>query len=90
MHTKPLTVDCIAVAQEENCLHIELAEDLDITNLKIKILGENRNLLATIQPTSRTINFCIYTGMPMFIEVVSPDGVNVQFVTGSGKDFYNN
>ncbi len=89
MRTKPLTLDCIAVAQDSNCLHIHISEELDITDLKIKVLGSARNLLATIKPTSRELDFCIYTGMPMFMEVVSPDGVSVSFVTGSGKDFYN-
>ncbi len=89
MRTKPCVQDCIAVAQDSNCLHIQISEELDITDLKIKVLGSSRNLLATIKPTSREIDFCIYTGMPMFMEVVSPDGVSVSFVTGSGKDFYN-
>ncbi len=69
---------------------LDLHSESLLSGIKIKVLGSARNLLATIKPTSRELDFCIYTGMPMFMEVVSPDGVSVSFVTGSGKDFYSN
>jgi hypothetical protein len=77
-----------AKATCDSCIEIKINPDLILENAKIKVLGENRNLLAEITNPSYQLDFCIYTGRPMFIELHTQAGVAVHYVEGSGKDFY--
>jgi hypothetical protein len=74
----------------DNCISIEIDPKLDIEGLTIKILGPDRNLISKIDVNSTKIEFCTNTRKPMFVELHSPDGLSVQYVKGSGKDFYLN
>lgn len=89
-HTKPTTSDFRAVATSESCIEITISEELDLSGASLKILGENRNFLTEIKNPEYFTQLCTYSGNPMFIELHTPTGVSVQYVTGSGKDFYKN
>ena len=90
MHTLPVLKDWKVSALHENCIKINIDPDLDLEGSSIKILGSERNLLTVISPDSYEIQFCTYTGRPMFVELHTPSGVSVKYVQGSGKDFYQN
>lgn len=90
MHTLPVLKDWKVSALDENCIKINIDPDLDLEGSSIKILGSERNLLTVISPDSYEIQFCTYTGRPMFVELHTPSGVSVKYVQGSGKDFYQN
>ncbi len=88
MHSKPLFSDWEAVAESKNCIAINIDEDLSIDGMTLRILGEHRNLLTQIKPDSRHIEICVYTGTPTFVEMITPDGHSVRYVSGSGSDNY--
>ena len=89
-HTKPKLCDFQAIATGDFCIEITISEELDLTDASLKILGENRNFLAEIKNLEQNNTFCTYSGNPMFIELHTPSGVAVNYVEGSGKDFYKN
>jgi hypothetical protein len=88
MHTKPQLRDWKVFASGDNCVKISIDPDLCLDGVSIRILGSERNLISTIIPESTEIEFCEYTGRPMFVELHTPEGNSVHFVEGSGKDFY--
>ena len=90
MHTKPFLKDWKVSVTKENCIRITIDPDLSLDGVIIRILGSERNLLSTIIPEGTEIEFCEYTGKPMFVELHTPFGNSVHFVEGSGKDFYRN
>jgi len=90
MHTQPALKDWKVSAINDNCIRINIDPDLSLEGSVIKILGSERNLLSLINPESFEIEFCAYTGRPMFVELHTPSGVSVKYVEGSGKDFYRN
>jgi hypothetical protein len=89
-HDKPALSDFRAVATSESCIEITISEELDLTGASLKILGENRNFLTEIKNLEHVTQVCTYSGNPMFVELHTPTGLSVQYVTGSGKDFYKN
>ena len=89
-HDKPTLSDFQAVATSESCIEITISKELDLTGASLKILGENRNFLTEIKNLEYVTQVCTYSGNPMFVELHTPTGVSVQYVTGSGKDFYKN
>ena len=90
MHAKPILKDLRAEATCENCIKINIDEDLSLVESNIKILGPERTLMVSMKPTSHEIEVCLYTGRPMFVELHTPFGTSVQYVKGSGSDFYSN
>jgi hypothetical protein len=90
MHTIPSVKDWKVSVIDSNCIKIDIDPDLSLEGSTIKILGSERNLLSLIKPDSFEIEFCTYTGRPMFVELHTPSGVSVKYVEGSGKDFYRN
>jgi hypothetical protein len=88
MHTKPLLQDLEAKAVSDNCIKITINEDLSLDTATIKILGPNRNLMLLVKPTSYTLDVCFGTGEPTFVELHTSNGSSVQYVKGSGGDFY--
>jgi hypothetical protein len=88
MHEKPLLQDLKAEAAGENCIKITVDTDLNLDGACLKILGASRNLLVTIKPVNPVNEICLSTGNPMFVELVTPCGISVQYVKGSGKNFY--
>ncbi|MCU0406376.1 MAG: hypothetical protein MUE64_05275 [Ignavibacteriaceae bacterium] len=51
-------------------------------------MGPNRNLMLLVKPTSYTLDVCFGTGEPTFVELHTSNGSSVQYVKGSGGDFY--
>jgi hypothetical protein len=90
MHTKPLLQDLKAEALNENCIKITIDSDLDLEGAMIKVLGPERLLMVSFKPTSYVNEICLFTGKPMFVELHTSGGTSVQYVKGSGKEFYNN
>jgi hypothetical protein len=90
MHTKPYLKDWKVSTIDNNCIKISIDPDLSLEGSFLKILGSERNLLTSIKPDSFEVEFCTYTGRPMFVELHTPEGVSVKYVEGSGKDFYIN
>jgi hypothetical protein len=88
MHTKPLLMDFQAKATSKECISIDIDSDLDISEAKIKVLGSARNLLVSLT-ASHHIEVCLPTGEAMFVELVTPNGVCVKYVSGSGYDSYH-
>lgn len=89
MHTEPALKDWKVSVINDNCIRINIDPDLSLEGSTIKILGSERNLISKITPESLEIEFCAYTGRPMFVEFHTPTGVSVKYVEGSGKDFYS-
>ena len=83
-------LDFKAVATCDSCVEITINPSILLDDAKIRVLGENRNLLAEIKNPGYHVDFCIYTGRPMFIELHTQSGVAVHYVEGSGGDFYKN
>jgi hypothetical protein len=88
MHVKPQSTDWNASAIAKNCVRVLINEDLSIEDLHLKVLGENRQVLLDMKPSTREISICTYTGTPTFVELVTPHGTSVQYVANSGGDRY--
>ncbi len=89
MHTKPMLKDLKAEAISDNCIKITIDEDLSLDNSTIRVLGPERLLMISLKPTSHITELCVWTGKPMFVELHTSDGTSVQYVKGSGGEFYN-
>jgi len=90
MHTKPVLQDLNAKATGEYCIMININEDLSLDDATVKILGPERTLLFSMKPRTYEFELCLYSGKPMFVELHTPSGTSVQYVKGSGNDFYSN
>ena len=88
MHEKPLLQDFKAEAEGKNCIKVTVDPDLNLDGAHLRILGSSRNLLVTIKPVNLVNEICLSTENPMFVELITPSGISVQYVRGSGKDFY--
>ncbi len=88
MHKTPLLQDFKAETSDENCIKITIDPDLNLEGAQLRILGSSRNLLVTIKPVNLVNEICLSTDNPMFVELITPCGISVQYVMGSGKDFY--
>lgn len=88
MHEKPLLQDIKAETAGQNCIKVTIDPELNLEGAQLRILGSSRNLLVTIKPVNLVNEICLSTDNPMFVELVTPCGVSVQYVFGSGKDFY--
>jgi len=78
-----------AFTVNENCVTIKIDESLNRGNLTLRILGENRNLLTSINKPEYVTEICIFTDKPMFVELINGDEHIVKYVQGSGTNFYN-
>jgi hypothetical protein len=90
MHKKPVLKDLKAIANGDYCIKINIDEDLSLEDSTLKILGPERTLLHSMTPRLHEFELCLYSGKPMFVELHTPLGTSVQYVKGSGNDFYNN
>lgn len=88
MHTKPVNMDFQAVAISKECVIVNFNPDLDLTDAKLILLGSSRNPLVSISVTGPRMEVCLPTGDPMFVELKTPHGVCVKYVTGSGGEAY--
>lgn len=78
------------IATDKNCIKLTIKETVDISKLKVKILDDERKLMMSFTPTAHTLEWCIYTGDPMFVEIHDTSGVSVHYVKGSGNEYYIN
>ena len=90
MHTKPVLQDWTVVAISDYCIKININEDLSLEDVKIRVLGKDRNFLFEEKLKSRELVFCAPAGDPVFVELHTPSGISVHYAKGSGKDFYKN
>lgn len=88
MHTKPLLQDLEAKAESNNCIKVTINEDLSLEGAIIKVLGPNRSLMLSISNPTYSMDICFGTGEPTFIELHTKNGSSVQYVKGSGDEFY--
>lgn len=87
-HQTPALTDWEAFVESEKCINIKIGESLDIKDSKIKFLGKDQEFLLEMKINSRNIHICLAIGNPLFVELHTPKGVSVQFVKGSGKEYY--
>jgi hypothetical protein len=90
MHTDPHSQDWDATVSQENHIAISIHDDLDLEDLSIKVMGPTRSTILKFKPDTRKIELDLFTGDPMFIELISSTGVSVKYIEGSGSSFYNN
>jgi hypothetical protein len=81
--------DVIATKKCDNCVEIIIKDDVDLNDSTIRILGKDRNLLLQISNPKHKTEICLYTGSPMFVEVITHFGIVVKYVEGSGGEYYN-
>jgi hypothetical protein len=79
-----------AIKKCDNCIEINFQSDIDLTDAIVKILGKDRELIAKLTNPTYHMEFCVYTGSPMFVEVVNHHGTEVKYVIGSGDIYYEN
>jgi hypothetical protein len=80
----------IAKKKGDYCIEIEIESEIDLEDAIIKVLGKDRELLAKIKHLKYNMEICLYTGNPMFVEIVNHNGSEVKYVQGSGDKFYEN
>lgn len=90
MHTTPTLHDWSAIAIGNDQVEVLIDEELSLAGVKIKVLGKNRNFISETIPVSRDTVICAPTGDPAFVELHTPTGVSVHYVTGSGNSYYFN
>ena len=88
MHTKPYLHDLKAEVISDDCLKITIDDDLVLDGVTLKILGPERLLIVSLKPTSNVTEVCVHTDKPMFVELHTSSGASVQYVKGSGNEFY--
>lgn len=72
------------VAENDECVHITIKENIDINGLELVLLNETRTPIIKMKINTRNINICTHTEKPMFAQI----GHSVKYVKGSGGDFY--
>lgn len=78
-----------ATALNDHCVKISIDKKLNTKNLTIKLLGENRNLLISINQPENVVELCSKTDKPMFVEFIYDGTHYVKYVEGSGGEFYD-
>ena len=89
MHSKPLLCDWTVSTLDKDHLSIDVTNDLCLEGAEVKVLGANRELLTRTKLTNRHTEMNAPTGNPTFVELITPDGVSVQYVKGSGNEWYS-
>lgn len=77
-----------AFTLNDNCVSVEIDGSLDRDFLTLRLLGENRNLLTSIVKPEYSVEICVFTDKPMFVELINGNEHTVKYVTGSGTDYY--
>lgn len=72
------------IKDEKTCVHVHINDNVDLTNLFLHLLDDERKLIVELKVTSSEIYFCTAIGKPMFAEL----GHNVKYVDGTGAEFY--
>ncbi len=89
MHSKPLLCDWSVNTLDESHLSIDVMDDLCLEGVEVKILGTNRELLLKVKLVDRHTEIDAPVGNPTFVELITPEGVSVRYVKGSGEEWYS-
>jgi hypothetical protein len=73
-----------AIAVSKECIDIIIDEDIDLSDLGLTILNENRLPIFKLKLTAHTTSFCLPSGKPMFAQIAN----FVKYVEGSGHSYY--
>jgi hypothetical protein len=89
MHSNPLLCDWTVTILDEGHLSIDVMDDLCLEGVEVKILGANRELLTKIKLLERHTEVDAPVGNPTFVELITPHGISVRYVKGSGSEWYS-
>jgi len=78
--------DWNVTADGEECVHIIINEDVDITDMELVILSDTRSSIIKMKVNSKDIHICTHTDKPMFAQI----GHSVKYVKNSGAEYYEN
>ena len=73
-------------ADGDECVHITINENIDITNMELVILSDTRTPIIKMRVNSHGIHICTHTNRPMFAQI----GHSVKYVVNSGSEYYEN
>lgn len=72
------------VNEKESCIRVTINKDIEIKDLKLSLIDEERKLITRMDVNSHEIYFCISIGNLIFAQL----GDSVKYVSGSGDDSY--
>jgi len=78
--------DWSVVADGDECVHITINDDVDITNMELMLLSDTRSSIIKMKLNNRDIYICTHTNKPMFAQI----GHSVKYVKNSGAEYYEN
>lgn len=74
----------------DNCVEIELGEDIPLERCKLKILGADRAEIETEVLTSRKFEICLTTDVPLYAELTLDNlPHSVKYIEKTGGAFYS-
>jgi hypothetical protein len=88
IHEDPHLEDWKAFAIGDNCISIQISENLCIEDAEYRILGPDRQLIVISKVIDRKIEICTPTTKPTFVELKTPKGISVRYVENSGSQSY--
>jgi len=79
-----------AIAIDDSCFEIRIEEDIELRNAKVRVVSDTRSTIAEFQGVNIKDKFsvCLYTGKPLFVEIIHDGNTSVEYVKNSGADFY--
>lgn len=78
--------DWSVIADGDECVHIIINENVDITDMELVILSDTRSSIIKMKLNSYDIHICTHTDKPMFAQI----GHSVKYVKNSGAEYYEN
>lgn len=89
MHADPHLNDWVVAVNNDNLIDVNISQDFEIGEAYVVLKDSSRCLVMKQKVVSNNFQIEIPTGEPIFMELVSPKGVSVRYVDGSGKVFYD-
>jgi hypothetical protein len=80
-----LSTEWIVVAESDECVLVQIGEDIDLTDLELTLISDTRTPIVKLKVNMREIHICSHTEKPMFAQL----GNSVKYVKGSGKSMYS-
>lgn len=80
-----LSTEWNVVAESDECVLVQIGEDIDLTDLELTLISDNRTPIVKLKVNMREIHICSHTEKPMFAQL----GNSVKYVSGSGKSMYS-
>ena len=71
-------------ATSKECIEIIIHESVDLSDLTLIILNENRTQVLKLKLSSHHVSLCLPSCNPMFAQI----GGQVKYVKGSGSEYY--